>query len=568
MKKNHLALRLALTAFLFMFYIAVADTPAEKQNPVATDLAQQARDRLQQATTRQDFEEAASLYKAAIKADPKAYDMKLTLGWIYAEKLHNPEEAYPFLNDVVKHSPNDVNARKMLGLVCMQTGRNEKAVAEFRAASKLQPGDPWIEANLGRSLARIGDYGDANKKFDAVLKSDPTNPDALLGKAEVAAWEGHSETALEDLRALETQNPTNADVLTLMGDIHRWKWKLSDAKQDYQQALDIDPNDSAAQGGLKQVQVLGESELGAKGYYFEDTTHFLRESVGGNGRVHLADKAYLLGSGTYWHYHSPGGTLPDNTTVPAANIDRVDAQAGMEYHWTRWLETSALADMYAYLRQQQHPIWGGEGSAKLSPWSGFDIYTTVIGRQPFVSSIATVENHMKQDSIGNGVDLRIIGPLSVQNSFQYARVYGQPTVLTDSGGNPVTMIGNTWWEEKPQVSLHVLHVPDVYLRAEYDHLSYSHTNTTYWTPHNRNVISPVIDVNIPLFWGLSIVADARAPYVWDVPGRKWGYQFEGGPVLNIKNHLEIKASYYISYIPGDQGAWSGKGGQVSLTARF
>lgn len=540
MKKHQLLPRIITAASVIILSATAMPVRADEQNAVGATLAQQARTRLEAARTPQDYEEVAILYKSAIKAEPDNYEMRVTVGWIYIEKLHRPDDAYPYLSDVVRHNPNDLNARKLLGMACMQTGRNGRAVEQFKAASQLQPNDLWIKAELGRSYARLGAYGRANEIFEDILKTDPNNSEARLGEAEIAAWQGHTETALDTLRTLQSENPTNAEVLTLIGDIHRWKWKLTEAKQDYQQALDIDPNDSQAKKGLKETKLVEESELGGKAYYFQDTTHFLRESAGGNGRIHLTDKAYLLGSGTYWRYNSPN----------VGNVDRVDGQAGLEYHWNRWLETSAEGDMYAYIRQQQHPIWGGEGSVKLSPFNNLDIYTTLIGRQPFVSSISTVTNHLKQNAVGNGVDFRIFGPLSIQNELEVARI-------TD---------GNKWWEDKPQVSLHVLHWPDTFIRVQYDHLSYSHTNATYWTPRNRNVLSPILDVNLPLFKGLSLDFDGRAPYVFDVS--QWGYQFEGGPVLNINNHVELKASYYISYIPGDQGAWSGKGGQASITVRF
>jgi len=538
MKKPSLLLRLAFASLLCAIPVAKADDNLITNSPAATGLAQEAQDKLQQAQTLQDYEQAAALFKQAIKASPDDYDMRLTLGWIYLDKLHDPEIAYWYLNTVVKHSPNDVNARKLLGLAAVQTGRSGKAVEEFREASRLQPHDLWIKAYWGRSLARVGNYGGANRIFDEVLKQDSNNADARLGKAEVAAWEGRSEAALDILRSLNTDNPTNAEVLTLMGDIHRWKWKLSKAKEDYKAALATQTNDVAAQDGLEQAKIAGSSEIAGNVYYFQDTSDFTRESAGGTARVALADRAYLIGSGSEWRFNSPGFN----------NIFRTDASAGLEYHWARWLETSASGTLFDY--SDRDTVWGGQVSAKMTPMTGVDIYTVLAGQQPFVSSIANVTNGLKQNSVGNGLDVKIYGPISFQNSFQAAR-------LSD---------GNKWWEDKPQVSWHVFHFPDTFLRVQYDYLSFSHTNAFYWTPHKFDTISPVLDISLPIFKNLKIVLNGQAPYV--IEASQWGYIFSGGPELDLFNRIHISASYYQSFIPQDQGAWSGKGGQGSISFRF
>ena len=56
--------------------------------------------------------------------------------------------------------------------------------------------------------------------------------------------------------------------------------------------------------------------------------------------------------------------------------------------------------------------------------------------------------------------------------------------------------------------------------------------------------------------------------LWPEYFRGHNYQVEGGPVIDLFNHVQIKASYYYSSIPGDQGAWSGHGWHASLQLIF
>jgi tetratricopeptide (TPR) repeat protein/opacity protein-like surface antigen len=504
----------------------------------AAALAQQGEARLQQATTPEDFKETAELYKNSAKLNGNNFDVQLTLGWIYMDKLHEPDSAYPHLVKAVKLRSDDVNARKLLGLSCTETGRRRQAINEFQQASILAPNDLWIRANLGRALARLGKYTEANETFNQVLASDPSNPDARLGKAELDAWQGHSEKSLEILRQLVAENPTNIEALTLMGDVHRWKWKLTQSEEDYQQALKVNPNYYDALNGLQGAKDMGASEIGVNGYRFKDTAGFLRQSAGGDGRVHITDQAYLLGGGEVWDFNQSGFT----------NIDRIDGTAGLEYHWARWLETTVQGDVFDY--EHHSAFFGGRASAKLTPAPGFDIYANVAGRQPFVSSIATVNNNLKQDSVGNGLDLKLFGPFSFQNSLQVAKISD----------------GNRWWEERPQLSMRILRVPETYLRAQYDYLDYQNTNALYWSPQHRHTAGPVFDTSIPLWKGCHINLNASAPYVFDQS--KFGYTVRAGPSIDLFHHMEIQGSYYYSKIPGDQGAWSGKGWQASVRLSF
>src|SRR5882672_4340516 len=133
--------------------------PAEPQFE-ASELVQQAKAKLQEGASQQDLQEATSLLEQAVERDPANFDAQLTLGWIYLDRMHEPDNAYRHLAKAAKLNPDDVNARKLCGLACGQTGRARKAVEEFRAAARLQPDDLWIRAHLARSLARTGDFNE------------------------------------------------------------------------------------------------------------------------------------------------------------------------------------------------------------------------------------------------------------------------------------------------------------------------------------------------------------------------------------------------------------------------
>jgi tetratricopeptide (TPR) repeat protein len=522
-----------------------ATPPWPKEAAGGSALAQQAQDTLEQAQSPKDYEDAAGLFERAVAAEPNNDDLRLTLAWLYLDKLHEPQPAYRNVKIVVADRPNDVNARKLMGMAATQTGRPTQAVRQFKHAAQLQPDDLWIQANLGRALARDGHWITANAIYNNVLAKDPNNADARLGKAELAAWRGESGKALAILSQLLAENPSNEEALLLQADIYRWQWSLSKSIATDQQVLDMDTNSAPARQGIAQAHQMAASDVAGSLYYFKDTSEFTREYVGADGRLFIANQVYLTGGASGWRFQSPGFD----------NIDRIDGRAGLEIHWARWLSTSVEGDFFDYQHDriyggQENEFGGGQLSVTLTPFTKLNIYTVISGNQPFISSISTVTNALKQHAIGNGVDLKLWGPLSVQNSIQVAKI-------SDN---------NLWVEEKPQVSLKVLSIPATYVRVEYDYLDYRHANALYWTPQHWSILWPTLDTSIPIFKGLHIDVTAQAPYVFNEHG--WGYQVQAGPSLMLFNHIKINASYYRSKIPGDQGEWSGQGGQGTLTVLF
>ena len=159
MKTTHLFLACLCTQFTLA--LSAAEVSKPNKSSQAADLSRQADDQLQNASSPQNYREAAALLEKSVKLDPGDLDIRQKLGWIYLEKLHEPQKAYHHLALVAKNRPDDVDARKLCGMACSQTGHKWKAVEEFRAAAKLQPDDLWVRANLARSLARIGRTGEA-----------------------------------------------------------------------------------------------------------------------------------------------------------------------------------------------------------------------------------------------------------------------------------------------------------------------------------------------------------------------------------------------------------------------
>src|SRR5690348_17183860 len=69
------------------------------QNPAqAADLAHQADDKLNEATTMDQYRDAAKLLEQSVALDRSNLDVQFKLGWVYLDKIHEPHAAYPYLS--------------------------------------------------------------------------------------------------------------------------------------------------------------------------------------------------------------------------------------------------------------------------------------------------------------------------------------------------------------------------------------------------------------------------------------------------------------------------------------
>src|SRR5690606_6255848 len=76
------------------------------------------------------------------------------------------ELAHERLSEAQKKFPKSVQLKNSLGRVALSQGRYEAALAEFRAAKKLDPTDVTAAFNEGSALRRLGRFDDAWKAFE------------------------------------------------------------------------------------------------------------------------------------------------------------------------------------------------------------------------------------------------------------------------------------------------------------------------------------------------------------------------------------------------------------------
>jgi tetratricopeptide (TPR) repeat protein len=118
------------------------------------------------------------------------------------------------------------------------------------------PQDMDVRAWRARVLTWSGRLAEAEKEYLEIVKVSRNDPDNWMGLASVYSREGKTEDALRALsRALEL-DPRRADIHAARARALRAAGERTEARMEFQKALDLDPSSTEARTGL--ISVRGE----------------------------------------------------------------------------------------------------------------------------------------------------------------------------------------------------------------------------------------------------------------------------------------------------------------------
>ncbi len=141
--------------------------------------------------------------------DREAVGVALELSALYSqdpEVLYHASRllghlAFVTVSELSRTAPDSVWTRQAAGEAFESEGSHERAVAEYRRALEIHPGQRGIQYRLGRALLRGPQKADtaelAARAFQAELEADPTNANAAYELGEMFRQAGELERARE-----------------------------------------------------------------------------------------------------------------------------------------------------------------------------------------------------------------------------------------------------------------------------------------------------------------------------------------------------------------------------------
>jgi tetratricopeptide (TPR) repeat protein len=205
----------------------------------------------------EDITRAIEEYKLALDADPQSPELMNALADLYFRTPGHEHDAEITERTLLKTSPDDVDAHKMLGRIYLrQLGENEggvsssspsgnvldQAITEFEKIVSLQPRSVEDRMVLGQLYTVKHDQTKAEEQFKIARSIEPDSEDVVLNLARLYAESGDIQHAITVLESVPVTDRTPKIEFTL-GAAYAQSKKPKDAIAAYQRAEDMEPGD-------------------------------------------------------------------------------------------------------------------------------------------------------------------------------------------------------------------------------------------------------------------------------------------------------------------------------------
>jgi tetratricopeptide (TPR) repeat protein len=172
---------------------------------------------------------------AAEQQLPQALRPEFEAG-VKAEKLGNLDEAEEHFQAILQRGGDFSFVHNNLGIVYQRRGEQERAIAQFRKAIRLQPDYLAPRVLLGSSLLATGKVAEAVRELERAVKLDPGQPLARLQMAKAYERANDLASMMQQYQALRNLAPRDPEYAYQMGQGY-----LKVAQWCFQQMKRVDP---------------------------------------------------------------------------------------------------------------------------------------------------------------------------------------------------------------------------------------------------------------------------------------------------------------------------------------
>jgi tetratricopeptide (TPR) repeat protein len=174
---------------------------------------------------------------------------------VHAESLYR---------EIISVRPNDLEARRMIGILCSGTGRHAEALEHFDRALRVNRNQPAILYNRGISLLALGRNSDALENFDRALKLGGADADAYVNRAIALRRLQRVSEAIESCDLALKLNPfshiAHSNKANALADLGR----LEEALASYDDSLRVAMSPDVWMGRGAVLRQLGRSRRSSK----------------------------------------------------------------------------------------------------------------------------------------------------------------------------------------------------------------------------------------------------------------------------------------------------------------
>lgn len=195
------------------------------------------------------YADAETLYRTTVARNDGCWMAHTHLGLLLMDTGRR-DEAMAYLLKALELHPNQADAHNNLGLLLTHMGRTDEAMSHFLQTLQLQPHDADAHNNLGMLFAKMGQSDEAMAHYRRALELQPDHVDALYNIGGLLADMGRTDEAMAHYgRALQLK-PDHADAHNNLGSLLAKMERPEEAIEHFRQALQSNPNQANAHNNL------------------------------------------------------------------------------------------------------------------------------------------------------------------------------------------------------------------------------------------------------------------------------------------------------------------------------
>lgn len=155
------------------------------------------------------------------------------------------EEAQQAFVELHQQHPNSAFLHKLMGMAYEAQDYDEKALAEFHAALRAEPGMPDIAFGIGYIHFKAQDYEQARKWMERELEVQPCHGNTHFYLGEMHRFTGDWPAAESRYRKALQCNPELVDARIGLGTVYERQEELEQAIEQYRAGVESSPDNSA-----------------------------------------------------------------------------------------------------------------------------------------------------------------------------------------------------------------------------------------------------------------------------------------------------------------------------------
>ncbi len=161
-------------------------------------------------TVKHDSKKAEEEFKTAETIEPESEDVRLNLARLYSESGDVVHEIKAL--EEVPEASRSVRMEDALGAAYEQLKQYKQAIAAYRRAAAIEPGDLRTMDALAQALLDDNQLDEALKQYNQLAKADPEDAGALVHIGEIQRRQGKYQEALETIRSARKIKPDDLEA--------------------------------------------------------------------------------------------------------------------------------------------------------------------------------------------------------------------------------------------------------------------------------------------------------------------------------------------------------------------